>query len=255
MQIISIASGCDKGNNYTYLLLDTPTKNAWIIDPGDPDEVLNFLNEKKIRFELKAIVNTHHHYDHSRGNNGFHLIYPDLPIIAGVDSPLVNYTPAHNEVIDLGDDLSITALHTPCHTRDSICYFIEDFKTNEHSVFTGDTLFTSGCGKFFEGTGEDMNISLNHILAKLPKDTKVYPGHEYTLSNLKFTEKILDSNLTKKLKDFISKNKYAAGHFTIGDELEHNPFMRPYDVDVQKKTGKTNPSEVIDVLRKMKNES
>lgn len=145
------------GDNYAYLLVDTPTKHAWLIDPAEPDEVVKYFAQNGTQFELKAIVNTHHHYDHAGGNNDFHRKYPDLPVIAGKDSPVVSYTPLHQEVIDLGDNLSITALHTPCHTQDSICYYVEDTSTGDRAVFTGDTLFISGCGRFFEGTGEEMD--------------------------------------------------------------------------------------------------
>ena len=89
-----------------------PYKNAWLIDSAQPDEVNEYLSKHKINFELKAIVNTHHHYDHSDGNPYYHKKYPDLPVIAGKDSPLVTYTPSHEETIHLGDNLTIRALHT-----------------------------------------------------------------------------------------------------------------------------------------------
>ncbi|KAK6197512.1 beta-lactamase-like protein [Scheffersomyces amazonensis] len=253
MHIESIPMRWGSGNNYAYLLIDSPTKHAWLIDPAEPEEVSDYIKEKKPNFELKAIVNTHHHYDHAGGNQSWHSKYPDLPIIAGKESSLVTYTPSNKEVIDLGDHLSITALHTPCHTQDSICYYVLDTKTKEKAVFTGDTLFTSGCGRFFEGTGEEMNEALNHILGKLPKDTKVYSGHEYTASNIKFSKTILNNEALKKLEKFTNDNEFTTGEFTIGDELEFNPFMRLSDPIVQQKTGFTNPSDVINKLRELKN--
>ena len=143
--------------------------------------------------------------------------YPDLPIIAGKDSPLVTYTPSDKETLELGEDLTITALHTPCHTQDSICYFVQDKKTNEKAVFTGDTLFISGCGRFFEGTGKEMNYSLNQVLAKLPKETKVYPGHEYTKSNVKFSQTVLSNEAIKELAEYCKSHEHTTGKFTIGD--------------------------------------
>ncbi|KAK6457199.1 hydroxyacylglutathione hydrolase [Scheffersomyces xylosifermentans] len=255
MHVEAIPMRWGSGDNYAYLVIDDPTKHAWLIDPAEPDEVLEYIQTKKPHFELKAIVNTHHHYDHAGGNKDFHSQYPDLPVIAGKDSPLVSYTPSHQEVIDLGDNLSITALHTPCHTQDSICYFVEDSKSKERAVFTGDTLFTSGCGRFFEGTGAEMDKSLNRILGKLPKDTKVYPGHEYTKSNVKFSRTILDNTAIKQLEKYTNENEFTTGKFTIGDELEFNPFMRLSDPIVQKKTGFSTPSEVISKLRELKNNS
>lgn len=241
------------GNNYAYLLVDQPSKNAWLIDPAEPDEVQQYLKESNINYELKAIVNTHHHYDHAGGNEVFHKLYPDLPIIAGKDSPLVTYTPSHEEIIDLGDDLTITALHTPCHTQDSVCYYVVDGKSNERAIFTGDTLFISGCGRFFEGDGQQMDVALNKILGKLPKDTHVYPGHEYTKGNLKFSQSVLSNEAIKKLANFTSEHEQTTGKFTIGDELEFNPFMRLNDPTVQRATGASNPVEVMTKLREMKN--
>lgn len=255
MHISAIPLSWGDSNNYAYLLVDEPTKNAWLIDSAFPEDVIAYLDTKKETFELKAIVNTHHHWDHAGGNKTFHKKYPDLPIIAGKDSELVTYTPSHNEVIDLGDKVSITALHTPCHTQDSICYYVKDSSTGEKAVFTGDTLFTSGCGRFFEGTPEQMDTSLNKILAKLPKETIVYPGHEYTKSNVKFSKTVLQNDAMKKLEDFVSNNEFTTGKFTIGDELEFNPFMRTHDPQVQKATGETDSVEVMAKLREMKNNS
>lgn len=255
MHIESIPMRWGSGDNYCYILIDTPTNNGWIIDPAAPKDIEDYLAKNKLSYDLKAIVNTHHHYDHSDGNKYFHKKYPDLPIIAGKDSPLVSYTPADNEVIDLGDNVSITALHTPCHTQDSICYFVEDSKSGEKAVFTGDTLFISGCGRFFEGTADQMNYSLNKVLARLPKDTKVYPGHEYTKSNVKFSKTILDNDSIKTLQKFVNENEFTTGKFTIGDELNHNPFMRLSDPQVVKITGLNDEDEIMNKLREMKNNS
>lgn len=255
MHISSIPLSWGESNNYAYLLVDEPTKNAWLIDAAFPKDVLSYLETKKESFELKAIVNTHHHWDHAGGNKTFHKKYPDLPIIGGKDSELVTYTPSHNEVIDLGDTVSITALHTPCHTQDSICYYVKDSKTGQKAVFTGDTLFTSGCGRFFEGSAEQMDTALNKILAKLPKETLVYSGHEYTKSNVKFSKTILQNKAIERLEDFVANNEFTTGKFTIGDELEFNPFMRLSDPQVQTKTGETDHVEVMAKLRELKNNS
>ena len=91
-------------------------------------------------------------------------------------------TPAHNSSFKIGKDISVKAIHTPCHTQDSICYYMED--GNDRVVFTGDTLFIGGCGRFFEGTAAEMHKALNEMLAALPDDTKVYVGRILTESRI-----------------------------------------------------------------------
>lgn len=252
MHIESIPLSWGDSNNYAYLLIDDPTKHAWLIDAAFPEDVNKYLQSKKPNYELKAIVNTHHHWDHAGGNKLFHKKHPDLPIVGGKDSPLVTYTPSHQEVIDLGDHVSITALHTPCHTQDSICYYVQDSKLGERAVFTGDTLFTSGCGRFFEGTPEQMDSALK-ILAKLPKETKVFLGHEYTKLNVKFSKTVLQNKAMTALEKFANENEFTTGHFTIGDELDFNPFMRTDDPAIIKITGETDSAAVVGKLREMKN--
>jgi hydroxyacylglutathione hydrolase len=147
--------------------------------------------------------------DHSQ------LKHYKLPIIGGKNCSSVTSTPDHNSTFNLGS-IKITALHTPCHTQDSICYFLED--GSDRAVFTGDTLFIGGCGRFFEGNATEMHKALNEVLAGLPDDTKVYPGHEYTKNNVKFAKTVLSNDAIKKLEDYCSKNKETQGKFTIGDE-------------------------------------
>ena len=124
-------------------------------------------------------------------------------------------TPSHNSTFEIGS-IKVTALHTPCHTQDSICYFFED--GSDKAVFTGDTLFIGGCGRFFEGNAKEMHKALNEVLGALPDDTKVYPGHEYTKGNVRFAKKVLDSEAIRRLDDYSQKNKETQGKFTIGDE-------------------------------------
>ncbi|EEP80169.1 hydroxyacylglutathione hydrolase [Uncinocarpus reesii 1704] len=164
---------------------------------------------------------------------------------------MVTKTPAHGEKFKIGDRITVTALHTPCHTQDSICYFAED--GNQRIVFTGDTLFNAGCGRFFEGNAQEMHKALNEVLASLPDDTKVYPGHEYTKSNVKFCLSVSQSDPIKKLHAYCDSNPRTDGVFTIGDEKLHNVFMRVADPEMQKATGATNPVDVMNALREMKN--
>ncbi|KAI4737799.1 Metallo-hydrolase/oxidoreductase [Aureobasidium sp. EXF-12298] len=214
MHIQSIPMWEGSGNNYAYLVVDDKSKDAVIIDPANPSEVLPVLKKQVDSgdINLKHIINTHHHHDHAGGNVEMLKTYP-LPIIGGRDCSKVTKTPAHGET------------------------------------------FTIGCGRFFEGTAEEMHKALNETLAALPEDTKVYPGHEYTKSNVKFGIQVLQSEPVKKLEAFANANKQTQGKFTIGDEKLHNVFMRLDDPAVQKATGKTSPVDVMAALREMKNKS
>lgn len=242
------------GNNYAYIVTDSSTKASTIIDPANPPEVLPVLDSlvSSGAIDLKTIINTHHHHDHAGGNTEIAKKYP-LPIIGGKDCTNVTSTPSHNEKLTLGKDIEITALHTPCHTQDSICFLFHDKATNERVVFTGDTLFIGGCGRFFEGSAEEMDRALNSVLAGLPDDTKVYPGHEYTKGNVKFAVTVSDKPAVQNLKKFADANEETQGKFTIGDEKKHNVFMMLDDAEIQQKTGATDKIEVMKKLREMKN--
>ncbi|RAH46402.1 glyoxylase [Aspergillus brunneoviolaceus CBS 621.78] len=244
MHIQSIPMWTGKGNNYAYLVTDEPTKQSVIIDPANPPEVTPELESqiKAGKIDLTAIVNTHHHWDHAGGNNELLKTFGKLPVIGGKDCQSVTQTPAHGETFRIGERIAVTALHTPCHTQDSICYFMQD--GDQKVVFTGDTLFIGGCGRFFEGTAPEMHKALNETLAALPDDTKVYPGHEYTKANVKFCLAVSQSEPIKRLEAFAEANQETQGKFTIGDEK---------DPEIQQKTGKTDPVEVMAALREMKN--
>jgi hydroxyacylglutathione hydrolase len=171
------------------------------------------------------------------------LEHYSVPVVGGKDCDKVTETPSHNSKFTVcGENIKVTALHTPCHTQDSICYFFEDTSTNERALFSGDTLFIGGCGRFFEGTAEEMDKALNQTLGQLPDDTKVFPGHEYTKGNAKFAITVTQDEAVKKLLAFAEANKETQGKFTMGDEKvggnsssrgdtnrdlqKHNVFMR-----------------------------
>ncbi|KAF2126440.1 Metallo-hydrolase/oxidoreductase [Dothidotthia symphoricarpi CBS 119687] len=254
MHIQSIPMWVGSGNNYAYLVSDDKTKEAVIIDPANPPEVLPVL-EAKARgdgnLKLTKIINTHHHHDHAGGNSKILKSF-NVPIIGGRDCDHVTETPSHNSTFNIGS-IKVTALHTPCHTQDHICFFAED--GNDRAVFTGDTLFIGGCGRFFEGTPKEMHKALNETLAALPDDTKVYPGHEYTKGNVKFAKTIVNDAAVKSLDEYSQANQETQGKFTIGDEKKHNVFMRVNDPEIQKIVGQTEPIEVMRVLRERKDKS
>lgn len=253
MHIQSIPMWTGTSDNYAYLVVDEPSKDAVIIDPANPDEVTTVVKPQVEagQINLTGIINTHHHWDHAGGNKEMLKRFGSLPVTGGKDCEAVTKTPGHGEEFKVGQNISVKALHTPCHTQDSICYLFED--GNDRAVFTGDTLFVGGCGRFFEGTPAEMHKALNETLAGLPGDTKVFPGHEYTKANAKFAASVLPTTPIQKLQAFAEENVETQGKFTIADEKSHNVFMRVQDPDVQKATGKTDPVEVMGKLREMKN--
>ncbi|KAK9856636.1 hypothetical protein MYU51_000423 [Penicillium brevicompactum] len=250
---LGVVARTGKGNNYAYLVTDEPTKQSVIIDPANPPEVTPVLKSQidAGKIDLTAIVNTHHHWDHAGGNGDILKEFKGLQVIGGKDCASVTRTPANGETFKIGDRISVKALYTPCHTQDSICFYMQD--GDQRVVFTGDTLFIGGCGRFFEGNAQEMHKALNETLAALPDDTKVYPGHEYTKANVKFCIAVSQTEPIKKLQAFAEQNQETQGKFTIGDEKLHNVFMRVNDPEIHKVTGKTDPVEVMAALREMKN--
>ncbi|KAL4726078.1 Cytoplasmic glyoxalase II [Fusarium chlamydosporum] len=230
--------GEGSSNNYAYLVVDDKSKDAVIVDPANPPEVAPILKDaiQAGKINLTAIL--------------AELGTPKLDIIGGKDCEGVTKTPGHGETFKLGD-ITFKGVHTPCHTQDSICFFAQD--GNDKAVFTGDTLFIGGCGRFFEGNAQEMHVALNERLAALPDDTVVYPGHEYTKANVKFAASVSQREAVQNLHSFAENNKITTGKFTIGDEKEHNVFMRVEDPEIQKQTGETEPVAVMAKLREMKN--
>ncbi|OAF68574.1 hypothetical protein A3Q56_03651 [Intoshia linei] len=242
-------------DNYMYVVYDSIKKLAIAVDPADSNIMSSFINENKLN--LKAILTTHHHSDHAGGNEQMNLKYPEAKIYGG-DTRIPKMTDIigkHCQEIEcIG--LKFICLKTPCHTKGHICYYTDNLPTP--IVFTGDTLFSMGCGRFFEGDAEQMETSLNKIIAKLDPKTKVYFGHEYTAKNLNFVCSIEQNNgELKKYKEIVdntlSKGEYSSPS-NLKDELSYNPFMRTSESNLQNILRTDNPISTMKVLRKMKNE-
>ena len=217
-------------DNYSYLIIDKKNDTACVIDPSEAEPVIEYLENNKIK--LKCILNTHHHYDHVGGNQKLKEKYganiggykEDKGRIPGIDI-LVN----DQEIWKYGN-FEAKVLHVPGHTLGHICFYFH----KDESVFTGDTLFSLGCGKIFEGTYSQMFDSLTK-LKELPQSTKVFCGHEYTKQNSKFCM-IHDKNnegLKAKISDIELKLKGCLPTIpsTIKDELECNIFLRANNVE------------------------
>ncbi|KAI0361954.1 hydroxyacylglutathione hydrolase [Trametes cingulata] len=242
-----------RDDNYAYLLVDDASNSAAAFDPYDVPKVRAAADKAGVR--IVAAITTHHHHDHSGGNKDFAAAFPDAPIYGGSDK-----IPALTKLVKDKDEFDVGAIHvkclaTPCHTQDSICYHATSAAGAPHpgGVFTGDTLFVAGCGRFFEGTGAQMHAALSYLGA-LPPQTVVYDGHEYTKGNLAFAKHVDPENpALARLEKLVREGVQPAERTTIGDEKEWNPFMRLDSAPIQKATGGGEPSAVMDALRNLKN--
>ena len=216
-------------DNYSYLIVDK-NNNACVIDPSEAKPVIDLVERKKIN--LKYILNTHHHYDHIGGNEELKKKYSSILVGYKDDAeriPGINVLVENNQVWK-SDNFEAKIIHIPGHTTGHISFHF----FNEKLIFTGDTLFSLGCGKIFEGTYQEMFESLNKIKS-LPADTKIYCGHEYTLQNSKFCIKHdpKNTNLHNKILEITKKHEKAQPTIpsTLKDEIECNIFLRAKNVE------------------------
>ena len=212
-------------DNYVYVLCDPESQQVAVVDPSEAMPVIQFLQKKK--WPLHFIFNTHHHYDHVGGNLELQKLYKceiycsecDRSRVPGATRGLKD-----NEQIHLGKTL-MQVFAVPGHTLGAISFYCP----SEHLLFTGDTLFTSGCGRLFEGTARELWHSLKSIAA-LPPKTKVYSGHEYGLQNAAFAKKMfpLDLEIARRFES-IAKSRHmgqATVQTTLEQELMTNPFLK-----------------------------
>ena len=237
-------------DNYSFIIHDTETDTVAVVDPSEFEPVDNVI-EKKFK-KVDYILNTHHHFDHTGGNLDLKKKYnsrvvgsqKDEKRIPGIDIKLLN-----NENFKLGN-IEFKIFLVPGHTSGHICFYSK----NKKIIFTGDTLFSLGCGRVFEGTYQEMLDSLNHI-KKLPKDTQIYCGHEYTKKNLDFCIKYESSNIgLKDKKNWVSSKlnlKHPTIPVTVEEELNTNIFLRCDTSVVKKSLGMENSTE-LEVFKKLR---
>ena len=237
-------------DNYSYLIHDEISNTVAIVDPSEfiPCDTIISKNYKKLDF----ILNTHHHYDHVGGNEELKKKYNSKVLGFENDEnriPQIDTVLKDNQEFKIGT-LNFTTIFIPGHTRGHVAFYFK----KERVVFSGDTLFSLGCGRVFEGTYKQMFQSLNK-LKNLPGETKVYCGHEYTFKNLEFCLKFNPNNdFLKKKKDDIKlslKNKKPTIPSTIADEIKANIFFRVNDPDVKKAINLENSPD-IEIFTKLR---
>lgn len=194
------------------------------MDPGEAQPVLSYITDNNLT--LEAILITHHHSDHTAGIPRLLDSYPNIPVYGPAGETIRGVT----EKLKEGDSLqlfkgalTLNVLDIPGHTKGHIAYY------SEHALFSGDTLFSCGCGKIFEGTPEQMFASIAKLKA-LPGETLLYCGHEYTLSNIAFAMHVDPNNLAlkqryKNAKEAIANNLPTLP-VTLDIEQQTNPFLR-----------------------------
>ena len=244
-----------KAFNDNYIWLATTNEGSIVIDPGEAHKTIKYLKGNDLN--LEAILITHHHFDHTGG-------IEDMLKFRSVDvyGP-VNNIPSINKQLRDGDLFSVIGIdfkiiEIPGHTLDHIAFFSEN--NGNPVLFCGDTLFSSGCGRVFEGTYEQMHKSILK-LKSLPANTKIYSGHEYTQSNLKFAMEVepLNQKLISRyndVQDLLNKG-IPTLPTTLELELEVNPFLRCHAREVQNSVVKqfntsNHEDEIFKALRQWK---
>tara|TARA_Y100000996_G_scaffold409135_1_gene389305 strand:- start:222 stop:983 length:762 start_codon:yes stop_codon:yes gene_type:complete len=240
-------------DNFSYIIYDEETSLAAVVDPSEAQPIIDEIEKNNLK--LKYIFNTHHHYDHVGGNSilkekynckvvGYEI---DKNRIPEIDIKLNDNQKWKNELFEC------EILHVPGHTSGHISIYIKQL----NALFTGDTLFSLGCGRIFEGTYDEMYNSLEK-LKKFPKNTQIYCGHEYTKKNADFCLSIdtKNSKLINKISQIderIKSNK-ATIPSNLEDELKCNIFLKSDNLEIQKRLGinSGNPIETFKKLRELK---
>ena len=248
-------------DNYAYLVVDERAKVCVVVDASEGAPVLAAI--ERAQLPLVAILSTHHHGDHVGGNEAVLARHPmaqvfghrsDLARIPGLSRPVDD-----GERFTLGE-LEVTALHVPGHTSGAVTFVVRDPSAASEPAwaFTGDTLFLAGCGRLFEGTPAQMYRSLNEVLARLPDETKIACGHEYSQSNLRFARHVEPHNerviARAKEVDALRAKGTPTVPGTIAMERATNPFMRVSEAAVRAHVGLDEGADPVEVLARLRKE-
>lgn len=241
--------------NYQHLLICQETNQAVVIDPADAPKLMSHI--KKLNINLVAIFNTHHHFDHTCGNEELFSRFKIPVYCSYIDInriPQATHAIKENSTITFGT-MNFIVLELPGHTLGQIAFLIEN------NLYCGDTLFAGGCGKLLEGTAEQLFSSLQRI-CQLPNDTMIYCGHEYTIKNLEFALTLEPQNpaIHQALEEAQKKHKQNIPTIptTLGQEKSYNPFLRTHSKEIRNQLAQKgyddleSPVDVFKAIRQLK---
>jgi hydroxyacylglutathione hydrolase len=243
-------------DNYMYLIMDNSSKTAAAVDPVDPAAIQKAAADHKAT--ITTILTTHNHWDHSGGNLRLVEEAKTIERVYGGQGdgvPGCTHEVGDNSTFTIGST-PVQVLFTPCHTEGHVCYYVD----NAH-VFTGDTMFISGCGNFNTGSPKQMTEAFDKLL-NLPDSTQVWVGHEYTAKNCEFACFCEPNNDEMKKRLQWAKNAgslHSGGKgtvpSTIGMEKECNPFARIDHLTVMEFCGQVEDrTERMRLVRKGKDD-
>lgn len=242
-------------DNYGYIIVDKSSQKVACVDPAEAKAIINALNE--LNLKLDYIFITHKHEDHVGGNIELKQAYQDVQIYGTQYEhvPVLDHPVGQGSVFKFGD-IDVRVQHTPCHTTGHIVYLLTS-SSHEYDpvLFPGDTLFVGGCGRFFEGTGEDMLKNMNYF-STLPASTAVYCAHEYTEGNYRFLTHVDDTTCGEKYNEI--KQTRAEGLPTVPSSIEAeqstNLFMKCNEENIQRIVNTIgSPVDTMNKLRQLKN--
>ena len=244
-------------DNYIFVLHNPIDHTAAVVDPAEATSVLQCLD--KLEAQLTAILNTHHHDDHVGANNTLIAEFPNLCVYGGIEDK--GRIPHQQVFLKEGDCVEFAnrsgeVFFVPGHTRAHIAYYFPPESAQDTGeLFCGDTLFSGGCGRLFEGNSVQMINSLEK-LRNLPDKTRVWCAHEYTLKNLQFALTVEPDNiaLRKRFNQVrkIRQQRQATVPSLLGEEKQTNPFLRWDSISVQSIVGVKEPEQVFSKIRAMK---
>ena len=208
--------------NFSYLILDKTTGHSWVIDPYDEKPIIDYI--KKESLTLSGILNTHHHWDHIRGNSALQSLF-NCSVLAREENQ-----------IQLDPHQMIKFVDTPGHTSDHVAFFWQRGQ-EVLALFSGDTLFNSGVGNCKGGGSVEALYETTNRLKKLSDEVILYPGHDYVLNNLMFAKSCEPENqeIEEALKLVRASDTEQGLAWTLGQEKKVNPFFRLNSIEIQEK--------------------